>query len=77
MCDFFENMALIFGITQIFPSLVTMSRALVLPITALLSRILIRKLFNWKMLAALFLMLGGMTLSTFVQYEGEMSNSEF
>ena len=47
LCDFFENMCLIFGITQIFPSLVSMSRALVLPITALFSRFLIRKLFNW------------------------------
>ena len=47
LCDFFENMCLIFGITQIFPSLVSMSRALVLPITAMLSRFLIRKLFNW------------------------------
>ena len=76
-CDFFENMCLIFGITQIFPSLVTMSRALVLPITAVLSRILIRKLFNWKMIAALCVLLAGMTLATFVQYEGEMSSDEF
>ena len=47
LCDFFENMCMIFGMTQIFPSLVTMSRALVLPITAVLSRWLIRKYFNW------------------------------
>ena len=73
LCDFFENMCLIFGITQIFPSLVSMSRALVLPITAMLSRFLIRKLFNWKMITALVILLSGMTLATFVQYEGEMS----
>lgn len=77
LCDFMENMCLIFGITQIFPSLVSMSRALVLPITVLLSRILIRKLFNWKMVTALLVLLSGMTLATFVQYEGEMSNDEF
>ena len=47
LCDFTENMCLIFGITQIFPSLVSMSRALVLPITALLSKILIKKYFSW------------------------------
>ena len=75
MCDFFENMCLIFGITQIFPSLVSMSRALVLPITVILSRFLIRKLFNWKMITALLILLSGMTLATFVQYEGEMSNT--
>ena len=51
-----------------------MSRALVLPITVLLSRVLIRKLFNWKMVTALLVLLSGMTLATFVQYEGEMSN---
>lgn len=74
LCDFSENMCLIFGITQIFPSLVTMSRALVLPITAIFSRCLIRKLFNINMIAALLLLLAGMTLATFVQYEGEMTS---
>ena len=65
-CDFFENMALIFGTTQIFPSVVSMSRALVLPITAVLSRCLIRKLFSWQMILALALLLSGMSLATFV-----------
>lgn len=73
-CDFTENMLLIFGITQIFPSLVSMSRALVLPITALLSKFLIGKVFSWKMIAALFILLGGMTLATLVQFDGEMSD---
>lgn len=43
-----------------------MSRALVVPITALLSKLLIRKFFNWKMLVALTVLLSGMTLATFV-----------
>ena len=66
ICDFFENMCLIFGITQIFPSIVTMSRALVLPITALMSRFLIKKLFNWKMIVALVVLISGMALAGFV-----------
>ena len=77
LCDFTENMCLIFGITQIFPSLVSMSRALVLPITALLSKILIKKYFSWQMLLAIAVLLSGMTLATFVQYEGEMDDAKF
>ena len=63
--------------TQIFPSLVSMSRALVVPITALLSKLIIRKFFNWKMLLALAFLFSGMTLATFVQFEHEMSSNEF
>ena len=66
LCDFTENMCLIFGITQIFPSLVSMSRALVLPITAFLSKFLIKKYFSWQMLLAIAVLLSGMLLATFV-----------
>ena len=54
-----------------------MSRALVLPITALLSKFLIAKVFSWKMIAALAILLGGMSLATLVQFDGEMSDDEF
>ena len=77
LCDYFENLCLIFAMTQIFPSLVSMSRALVVPITALLSKLIIRKFFNWKMLLALAFLFSGMTLATFVQFEHEMSSNEF
>ncbi len=73
LCDFFENVLLIFGTTQIFPSLVAMSRALVLPITAILSKFLIKKLFTCKMITALLVLTSGLTLATFVQYQGEMT----
>ena len=75
--DFIENGALIFGMTQIFPSLVSISRALVLPITALLSKFFIRKFFSWSMLFGLTLLLGGMTLASYVQFDQEMSLNEY
>lgn len=66
LCDWFENMTMIFAVTQIFPSVVTLSRALVLPITAILSKWLIRTVFTWQMIAALILTLGGMTLASYI-----------
>ena len=54
-----------------------MSRALVLPITALLSKILIKKVFSWQMLLAIAVLLSGMLLATFVQYESEMDDDTF
>ena len=38
VCDFAENTLLVFGLTAIFPSVTTMSRALVVPITAIISK---------------------------------------
>ena len=64
-----------------------MSRALVLPITALLSKFLIRKVFSWPMILALFValvvLLSGMGVATAVQlviavqFEDEMSDESF
>ena len=53
MCDFLENIVLVFGLTYVFPSLVTISRSFSIPITALLCKLLIRKAFSASMISAI------------------------
>ena len=46
ICDFGENLLLILGIQEIYPSLSVLSRALVLPMAVLLSKYMLRKAYN-------------------------------
>jgi hypothetical protein len=67
VCDFFENIVLVFGLTYVFPSLVTISRSFSIPVTALLCKILIRKAFNVSMISAIALISIGFIVTGLAQ----------
>jgi drug/metabolite transporter (DMT)-like permease len=68
---------MIMGLTQIYPSISIMTRSLVLPTTAILSKFMIKKVFNTKQILALILLPIGVILSSMVQFMNETSNDEY
>ena len=71
LCDFLENLLLIFALTQIYPSLSVMSRAFILPLTAILSKIVLKKVFSIKQIVAIICVAMGVVLACVVQFMGE------
>jgi len=63
ICDFGENTLLVFGLTAIFPSVTTMTRALVVPITAIISKYLILTVLSWNQIGAMAIAVGGVFLA--------------
>ena len=48
LCDFLENTLLVFGLAQIFPSVASMTRALVVPLTAWIAKYLVTSRLSWN-----------------------------
>ena len=71
VCDFAENTLLVFGLTAIFPSVTTMSRALVVPITAIISKYLILTRLSWNQVGAMTVAIGGVFLAALSQLQNE------
>ena len=71
VCDFAENTLLVFGLTAIFPSVTTMSRALVVPTTAVISKYLILTRLSWNQIGAMTVAIGGVFLAALSQLENE------
>lgn len=77
LCDFFENTLLVFGLTQIFPSVTSMTRALVVPLTAVIGKYLILQKLSWNQIFAMSMAVGGVFLGALVQLQSEVSNEAY
>ena len=67
LCDFLENTLLVFGLLQVFPSVSSMTRALVVPLTAWIGKYLVRQRLSWNQIYAMTLAIGGVFLGALVQ----------
>ena len=63
-CDFTENLLFVFGLARVMPSMSMMTKALALPVAIALCKWLVRKTFNQRQWAAIFIIMAGALLAT-------------
>lgn len=67
LCDFCDIILLNFGLTQISPSVATLLRTLMSPVSALLAYVLLNARFSWSQISAMTLIINGIILGCIVQ----------
>ena len=68
---------MVFGLTQIFPSVTSMTRALIVPLTVVIGRYLVRHTLSWDMLNGMIIAILGVVLACCVQLQAEMTKAEY
>ena len=76
LCDFLDSVLMVFGMTQIFTSVTSLTRALVVPITVVIARFLVHHKLSWNMVYGMAVAIIGVVLAASVQLDGEMTKSE-
>ena len=63
-----------FGLAQIFPSVASMTRALVVPLTAWIAKYLVYSRLSWNQVSAMSIAVGGVFLGALVQLQSEVTD---